>query len=108
MEDRLGNATLRIAELEKNVETLRQKAATNAEDIKAAEENIAVVNQTTADVQKVSIEISIVTSNKIKLCSKPRFGCLGVLRSGNTNYITALIDSPRFRTTMELGISVVI
>ncbi|XP_070802691.1 laminin subunit beta-1 [Pituophis catenifer annectens] len=53
VEDRLGNATLRIAELEKNVETLRLKAATNAEDIKAAEENIAVVNQTTADVQKI-------------------------------------------------------
>ncbi|XP_039210424.1 laminin subunit beta-1 [Crotalus tigris] len=53
VEDRLGNATLRMAELEKNVEMLREKAATNAEDIKAAEENIAVVNRTTADVQKI-------------------------------------------------------
>ncbi|XP_015684412.1 laminin subunit beta-1, partial [Protobothrops mucrosquamatus] len=53
VEDRLGNATLRIAELEKNVEMLREKAATNAEDVKAAEENIAVVNRTTADVQKI-------------------------------------------------------
>lgn len=56
MEDRLGNATQRIAELEKNVEMLREKAATNAEGIKAAEENIAVANRTAADVQKVSIE----------------------------------------------------
>lgn len=52
-EDNLGNATLRITELEKNVEMLRQKAATNAEDIKAAEENIAVVSQTTTDIQKI-------------------------------------------------------
>ncbi|KAG8142627.1 hypothetical protein E2320_005835 [Naja naja] len=52
VEDRLGNATLRIAELEKDVETLRQKAATNAEDIKAAEGSITAVDQTTADVQK--------------------------------------------------------
>uniref|UniRef100_A0A8C6YF53 Laminin subunit beta-1 n=1 Tax=Naja naja TaxID=35670 RepID=A0A8C6YF53_NAJNA len=53
VEDRLGNATLRIAELEKDVETLRQKAATNAEDIKAAEGSITAVDQTTADVQKI-------------------------------------------------------
>ncbi|XP_063164057.1 laminin subunit beta-1 [Candoia aspera] len=52
-EDNLGNATLRIAELEKNVEMLRQKAATNTEDIKAAEENIAAVSQTTTDIQKI-------------------------------------------------------
>ncbi|KAM3832403.1 laminin subunit beta-1 [Vipera latastei] len=53
VEDRLGNATQRIAELEKNVEMLREKAATNAEGIKAAEENIAVANRTAADVQKI-------------------------------------------------------
>nr|XP_020633682.1 laminin subunit beta-1 [Pogona vitticeps] len=52
-EETLNNATLRIAELERNVEVLRQKAATNTGDIRETEETIAAVNQTTADIKKV-------------------------------------------------------
>ncbi|KAL8220995.1 UNVERIFIED_CONTAM: Laminin subunit beta-1, partial [Gekko kuhli] len=52
-EETLNNATTRIAKLEKNVEQLRQKAATNTEDIRAVEEIVAAVNQTTGDVKKV-------------------------------------------------------
>ncbi|XP_028601604.2 laminin subunit beta-1 [Podarcis muralis] len=52
-EETLNNATLRIAELEKNVEVLRQKTATNIEDIRAAEETVATVNQSTTDIKRV-------------------------------------------------------
>ncbi|KAF7246578.1 Laminin subunit beta-1 [Varanus komodoensis] len=52
-EENLNNATLRIAELEKNVEVLRQKAATNIEDIAATEKTVATVNQTATEIKQI-------------------------------------------------------
>lgn len=44
---------MRIAELEKNVERLKQKAATNSEEIRAVEETVSAVNRSTGDIKKV-------------------------------------------------------
>ncbi|XP_010155107.1 PREDICTED: laminin subunit beta-1, partial [Eurypyga helias] len=52
-EETLNNATLRLFELEKSVEDLKQKAATNSENVDRIEEKIVNAKQNAEEVKKV-------------------------------------------------------
>ncbi|KAK2535550.1 Lamb1 [Columba livia] len=52
-EETLNNATLRLSELERSVEDLKQKAATNSENVDSIEETIATAKQNAEEVKKV-------------------------------------------------------
>nr|XP_009664293.1 PREDICTED: laminin subunit beta-1 [Struthio camelus australis] len=52
-EETLNNATLRLFKLEKSVEDLKQKAATNSENVDNIEDTIGIAKQNAEEVKKV-------------------------------------------------------